>query len=155
MKHIAIPILFIFASIAIAATNPTVRVVGVSDGDTIKVIQSGKEVRVRLAGIDCPEKKQPYGKRAKQFTSDLAFGQDVTIIEKDIDRYGRIVADVMLPDGRNLNHELVRVGLAWWYQRYAPDDETLKALEEEARAARLGLWADPDPVAPWEWRRRK
>ena len=71
----------------------------------------------------------------------------------DRDQYGRLVADVILPDGRNLNRELVRAGLAWWYRRYAPHDAELEALEAEARAARRGLWADPHPVPPWEWRR--
>ena len=68
-------------------------------------------------------------------------------------RYGRTVAVVILPDGRSLNAELVRAGLAWWYRRYAPDDETLERLEREAREARRGLWGDPEPIPPWEWRR--
>ena len=130
------------------------RVVGITDGDTISTLCGGLETKIRLAGIDSPEERQPYGKRAKSFTADLAYGQYVAIVEKDKDRYGRIVADVILPDGRNLNQELVRTGLAWWYARYAPEDETLKALEAEARAARRGLWADSEPVAPWEWRQR-
>ena len=72
----------------------------------------------------------------------------------DVDRYGRTVGEVILPDGRVLNHELVRAGLAWWYRRYAPDDKTLEQLERGARGANRGLWADPNPVPPWEWRRR-
>ncbi len=70
----------------------------------------------------------------------------------DVDRFGRTVGEVTLPDGRVLNHELVRAGLAWWYRRYAPEDDTLKQLEAEARQAKRGLWADPNPVSPWEWR---
>ena len=70
----------------------------------------------------------------------------------DRDRYGRTVGEVLLPDGRSLNRELVRAGLAWWYRRYAPDDQTLEQLEREARAAQRGLWADPNPVSPWKWR---
>ncbi len=70
----------------------------------------------------------------------------------DRDRYGRTVGVVLLPDGRSLNHELVRAGLAWWYRRYAPDDETLAQLERDARGAERGLWADAEPVPPWEWR---
>ncbi len=69
-----------------------------------------------------------------------------------LDRYGRTIADVILPDGRVLNRELVRAGFAWWYRRYAPEDETLEQLECEARGARRGLWADAEPVPPWEWR---
>src|SRR5262249_3053400 len=94
-----------------------------------------------------------YGTRAKQFTSDLTFGKVVRVEPTDRDQYGRIVADMILPDGRNLNLELVRAGLAWWYRRYAPRDGVLEQLEVEARAGRRGLWADPHPVPPWEWRR--
>ncbi len=68
------------------------------------------------------------------------------------DRYGRTIGEVMLPDGRVLNHELVKAGFAWWYRKYAPDDDALEQLEQEARDAKLGLWVDPHPVPPWEWR---
>ena len=102
------------------------RVVGVSDGDTITVLHNGKGERIRLHGIDCPEKRQAFGKRAKQFTSELVFGNTVTVQVVDLDRYGRTVGEVLLPDGRSLNHELVRAGLAWWYRRYAPDDEMMR-----------------------------
>jgi len=98
----------------------TGKVLGVSDGDTIAVLRMGRVVRVRLHGIDCPEKEQPFGTRAKQFTSDLAFRKEVMVYVKDTDSYGRIVAEVILPDGSSLNKELVFVGLAWWYRKYAP-----------------------------------
>jgi endonuclease YncB( thermonuclease family) len=133
----------------------TGKVVGVSDGDTIKVLRAGKQVKVRLSGIDCPEKRQAFGKRAKRFTSDLVFAKIVTIKVHDIDRYKRIVGEVILEDGTILNHELVRSGLAWWYQRYAPDDKKLERLEKTARKNKHGLWADPDPVPPWEFRKRR
>jgi micrococcal nuclease len=131
------------------------KVVGVADGDTITVLRDRESVRVRLNGIDAPEQGQAFGNRAKQFTSSLAFGKVVTARVKDRDRYGRLVADVILPDGRNLNHELVRTGFAWWFRRYAPNDRMLADLEAEAPEARRGLWADPKPVAPWEWRATK
>ncbi len=130
------------------------KVVGVADGDTITVLHSGKGERIRLHGIDCPEKRQAFGNRAKQFASALVFGKTVTVSVLDVDHYGRTVGEVILPDGRVLNHELVKGGLAWWYRRYAPDDGTLAQLEADAKAAKRGLWADPDPVPPWEWRRR-
>ncbi len=133
------------------AADFTGRVVGVSDGDTITVLHSGKGERIRLHGIDCPEKRQAFGKRAKQFTSNLVFAETVTVQAVDRDRYGRTVGVVLLPDGRSLNHELVRAGLAWMYRRYT-NDQSLSDLEEEARVARRGLWADPHAVAPWEWR---
>ncbi len=96
------------------ATDFTGRVVGVSDGDTITVLSKGKPVRIRLHGIDCPEKRQAFGNRAKQATSKLVFGQTVTVHVMDKDRYGRTVGEVILPDGRVLNQELVKAGFAWW-----------------------------------------
>jgi endonuclease YncB( thermonuclease family) len=131
------------------------KVVAVKDGDTLEVMKEGVAVRVRLYGIDCPEKGQAFGQRAKQFASDLAFGKAVKVIEKDRDRYGRTVGEVILEDGRSLNQELVRAGLAWWYRQYAKNDAELKTLEREARDAKSGLWADADPVPPWNWRRGK
>ncbi len=139
------------ASQALAA-DFTGRVVGVADGDTITVLTKGKPIRIRLHGIDCPEKRQAFGNRAKQFTSRLTYGKAVTVKDLGQDRYGRTIADVILPDGRSLNRELVKAGFAWWYWRYAPDDETLAQLEREARGAKRGLWADPHAVPPWEWR---
>lgn len=130
------------------------KVIGVADGDTITVLDGTSQIKIRLNGVDCPEKAQAFGTKAKQFTSSLVFGQTVTIRAKEKDRYGRTVGDVVLSDGRILNHELVRSGLAWWYQKYAPSDTVLRGLEAEARAAKVGLWADPNPVAPWEFRRR-
>ena len=91
------------------------RVIGISDGDTITVLRDRAQVRIRLHGIDAPETGQDFGSRAKQAASSLAFGKTVTIKVRDTDRYGRTVADVILPDGRLLNHELVREGMAWWF----------------------------------------
>ena len=148
--------LFLLAAIATAALYAedfAGKVVAISDGDTIRVMHNGASERIRLWGIDCPEMKQPCGTRAKQFTGDLAFGQVVTVEVRDIDRYKRTVAEIILPDGRNLNQELVPAGLAWWYQRYARRETVLRDLEQEARAARRGLWADPKPVPPWERRK--
>lgn len=130
----------------------TGKVVGVTDGDTITVLQGGKPERVRLHGIDCPEKRQAFWKRAKQLTSQLTYGKEVTLRDLGEDRYGRTIADVSLPDGRMLNEELVRVGRCWWYREYTPDNERLAQAEEEARLATRGLWLDPNPVPPWEWR---
>jgi micrococcal nuclease len=120
-------------------------------GDTLSV-KDAMAVKIRLHGIEYPEKDQPFTNRAKQFLSELCFGKDVTVKPRGQDRYRRTVANVMLPDGRNLNHEIVRAGFAWWFQRYALTDTELKKLEAEAREARRGLWADPEPVPPWEWR---
>lgn len=128
------------------------KVVRVSDGDTIEVLRAGRAVRVRLQGIDCPESRQAYGTRAKQFTASLAFGKTVAVQVHGTDQYGRILGEVILPDGRSLNRELVRSGYAWWYRRYS-DDPVLQQLEEEARRERRGLWRDKNPIPPWEFRR--
>ena len=130
------------------------RVVGVSDGDTNQVMRAGRAVRVRLQGVDSPESHQAYGTRAKQFTSDLVFGKTVAVQVRGTDQYGRILGEVILPDGRSLNRELVRNGYAWWYRRYS-DDPVLQRLEEEARRERRGLWRDKNPIPPWEFRRER
>jgi micrococcal nuclease len=126
-------------------------VVRVPDGDSIVVMRGGVGIEVRLDGIDCPELAQAFGRRAKSLTSDLAFGKAVRLVGKGKDRYGRELAEVILPDGRSLNRELVAAGYAWWYRKYSTDS-TLKSLEQTARSQRRGLWADPDPVPPWDFR---
>ena len=131
----------------------TARVVSVTDGDTLKVLRNGHSEIVRLRGIDAPEKGQAYGQRAKQFLSTLAFGATVTVQSFGRDRNGRLLADITLPDGRNLNEELVQAGYAWWFRRYSTEAR-LARLEHEARDARRGLWADLDPIPPWDFRRR-
>jgi len=134
------------------------RVVSVADGDTITVlVTSGDDKRtekIRLRGVDCPERAQPFGNKAKQLTSKLVSGKEVEIVPgKDgTDRYGRTIAEVRV-DGRSLNEELLRAGLAWHYKQY-DDSERYDALERAARAAKLGLWAEADPIPPWEWRKR-
>jgi endonuclease YncB( thermonuclease family) len=129
------------------------KVVGVIDGDTIKVRREGKEVKILLAGIDCPEKKQPFGEKAKKFTFGLTYGQLVMVKEKTPHSNGSIVADIILPEGINLNQQLVWAGLAWWYRRKAPNDSVLSEMETKAQKAKRGLWADKSPIPPWEWRR--
>ncbi|UVT19005.1 MAG: thermonuclease family protein [Nitrospira sp.] len=141
-------------SLASAGIEFKGKVIAVLDGDTIEVLHNKKAERVRLNGIDCPEKKQAFGTRAKQATSTLSFGQTVTVQRTGKDRYGRTLATVILRDAKNLNHELVKEGWCWWYRRYAPDYATLQALEAEARQAKKGLWVDANPVPPWEWRKK-
>lgn len=131
----------------------TGRVVRIIDGDTIEVLMGQRPVRVRLYGVDCPERSQAFGTAARRFTSELCFGQTVRLLSHGTDRYGRLLADVVLADGRVVNQELVRAGLAWWYREFAPEARELEALEQQARARRLGLWADPQPLPPWEFRR--
>jgi len=126
--------------------------VGVADGDTIKVIHYGKPEKIRLYGIDCPEKKQAYGKKAKQFTAKLVFKQIVNVKPVTTDRYGRTIAWLYVGD-KSLNKELLKAGLAWHYKRYS-QDEDLAVLEAEARKNKIGLWNDKHPMPPWDFRRK-
>lgn len=130
------------------------KVIGVKDGDTIELLRNGQSETVRLFGVDTPEKKQAFGEKSKQFTSDLVFGKTVRLIPHNKDRYGRTVGTIMLPDGRSLNEELVKNGYAWHYTAYSKD-KTLANLEADARRFKRGLWQDPDPVAPWDFRKEK
>src|SRR5215467_5934555 len=146
-------VLFLF-SYSQAAADFLGSVVSVLDGDTIEVLHNHHVERIRLNGIDCPEKGQAYGKKAKQAASALVFGKEVTLHTFGKDKYGRTIADVLLADGTNVNHQLVKDGWCVWYRKYAPEDTALESLEEEASQAKRGLWADPKPVATWEWRKR-
>ena len=127
------------------------RVDRVSDGDTVVLMD---RTRIRLHGIDAPERDQPYGDIA---TAALKYmvGRSVYYVETDTDRYGRMVATLYhSKDGYDINASMVCAGYAWWYERYAPDDRLLEGCEREAREAPKGLWEDEDAMAPWEWRRR-
>jgi endonuclease YncB( thermonuclease family) len=93
------------------------KVVSVLDGDTIDILHNKRAKQIRLNGIDAPEKGQAFGQKAKQFVSEQAFGKEVTVKTFGLDKYGRTIGDVFLPDGRMLNEELVREGLAWWYTK--------------------------------------
>ncbi len=154
MKKInSLSIILALAFVALAHAGQIAgKVTHIAAGDSISIYYKGKEWKIRLAGIDTPEIGQPYGNQAKKFTSMMVFAQTVTINTKGMDRYGRTIAEVRLKDGQNLEHELLRNGLAWRYKRYSKN-KTLDALEKEARAAKLGLWSDRKPVPPWEWRK--
>lgn len=128
-------------------------VVGVSDGDTITVMHEGKGEKIRLYGVDCPEKKQAFGKKAKQFTSDMVFKKTVHVTPVNKDRYGRTIAWIT-HSGKVLNEELLKAGLAWHYKQYSKEQKLTK-LEDCARQKRVGLWSDPYAVPPWEFRRSK
>lgn len=153
MRYIlSLTLLFLLA--ASPASDWPAKVIGISDGDTITVLTADKtQVRIRLYGIDATESGQDFGAKAKQVCFRLAFGKAVTVRTRATDRYGRIVADVILPDGRNLSHELVSQGAAWWYRAYARGDAELSRIEASAKAARRGLWALQSPIAPWNWRK--
>lgn len=128
-------------------------VIGISDGDTLTVLRDHQQTKVRLAEIDAPEKKQPFGARAKQSLSDLCFGKQAEVTPQAKDRYGRTIARVSC-DGNDASAHQVRTGMAWVYVKYAQKYSPLYSYQEEARAARRGLWADSSPIPPWEWRDR-
>ncbi len=126
-------------------------VVDVEDGDTIVVLRDGRRQKIRLAGIDCPERGQPFFEKAKGFTAYKTMSETVTVDVKLRGRYRILVAEVRLPDGTSLNRELVTRGLAWWYRPFS-NDTTLRELELEARLSKRGLWAASlDPIPPWEY----
>lgn len=129
------------------------RVLAVSDGDTITVRHGKRKERIRLYGIDCPEKLQEYGKQARLLTTKLTTDQTVSVISVHKDRYGRTVAYIILPDGSNLNYKLVAEGCAWWYRQYARKDLQLAYRELFARGQRRGLWSNEDPTPPWDFRK--
>jgi micrococcal nuclease len=134
----------------------TGKVVGVSDGDTITVLDGTTEHKIRLFGVDSPEKHQPFGTRAKQFTSDMVFRKTVQVESVTRDRYGRTVGIVKV-EGRTLNEELVRAGMAWVYPDYCKRSicTEWRSLESHAHAQRRGLWQDAHPVPPWNFRRSR
>ncbi len=154
MKNSLIICVLVILAFAFPAFAWEGKVVGVSDGDTVTVMRDGKGERIRVYGVDAPESRQAYGQRAKQFASDLVFGKTVRVERIDTDRYGRTVARIHVA-GKCLSEELVRYGYAWVYSQYCkiPECRDWKALETAARSKRVGLWADPNPVPPWEYRR--
>jgi micrococcal nuclease len=130
------------------------KVIGVKDGDTFVVLIDEKEQVIRLDHIDCPEKKQPFGQKAKKFASDLCFGKNVQLKHYNkYDKYKRLIAEVILNNGININKELVSNGLAWHFKKYSKDKDYAD-LELRARKIKLGLWADKEQIAPWEWRHK-
>lgn len=147
-------ILVTLASFSIAHASITGKVIGVSDGDTITVLQDRTQHKIRLYGVDCPEKSQDFGRRAKQFTSNMVFGKTVQVIPEDTDRYGRTVGTVLI-GGEILNEELIKAGYAWVYPQYCkkPVCEKWKRYEEAASIKGAGLWSQPHPIPPWEFRK--
>lgn len=133
----------------------TGKVVKIADGDTFTLLtEENNQVRVRLHGIDCPEKAQDYGQVARQKLSDLVFGQQVWVVEKDVDRYKRTIGIVYTEDNLCVNEELLRNGLAWHYTQYDKNPEW-SALEATAREHKAGLWSQSNPTPPWQWRKNK
>lgn len=135
-------------------TTLTAKVLGIKDGDTVVVLDSlNNQTTLRLAEIDCPEKSQPFGTKAKQFTSDQIYRKEIKYVVTDIDKYGRSIAKIYYDDNKYLSAELIKNGLAWHYKRYSTSEE-LANFENSARLQKVGLWYDKNPIEPWEWRRK-
>lgn len=157
----------VFIALAVLTTTSnadtlTGRVVGIADGDTLTLLDAtNTQHKIRLSGIDSPEKGQPFGQACKKSLSDLAYDRAVAIESSKLDRYGRVIGKVLV-NGQDVNLEQVRRGCGWHYKKYQNEqilDDRLSynSAEESARASRVGLWADNEPMPPWDWRnaRRK
>lgn len=151
MKASLLIILFSFLSL-FDAKDIKGKVIKVIDGDTIIVLVENEQIKVRLDGIDCPEKKQDYGEKARKFTENLCAGKTVKIISSGKDRYRRVLGSVLV--GKvNVNKELLKAGLAWHYKHFNKDKE-LSALEFAAKEKKIGLWYHKNPIPPWDFRKK-
>lgn len=154
MRRLWILVLFVACNTA-DAPDQNGKVVAIADGDTFTMLTTAnQQVKVRLYGIDAPERGQDFGTAARQKLSDLIFGHIVRIDKKDVDRYDRTIAIVYNNRGQNVNEEMLRSGLAWHYKQY-DQNPAWADLVLLARRQNLGVWAQPDPTPPWQWRREK
>lgn len=132
------------------------KIIGVKDGDTVEGLYYQFPINIRLEHIDAPEKIQPFGTKSKEKLSDLCFGKNVTIISNgrngNYDSRGRLISEIILEDGTNVNKEMVKSGLAWYYKKYSSNLEYAR-LEELATKNKVGLWSDPNAVSPWSYRK--
>lgn len=143
--------LLLLLSVSVYCKTITGKIIGVSDGDTVTLLDStNTRHRIRLDAIDAPESGQAYGKKSKQYLSDLIFGKVVSIEYKKKDQYGRILGTIYY-GGKNINEEMIRSGYAWRY--YYNKSERLLELQNEARYARFGLWQDKNPIDPYQFRK--
>lgn len=155
---IALILLPAFSAISQEITAFSGKVVGISDGDTITVLDNKKQQhRIRIAGIDAPESGQAFGQKAKNYLSDLVFEKIVTVIGKKTDRYGRLVAQVFV-EGRDVGYSMTWAGFAWHYKEYEneqskQDRKLYDEAEKFARFAKANIWSEPKPVPPWEFRK--
>ena len=152
-----LPILFFFFLCLQTAWAQKVlqgKVVAIADGDTFTLlVQDSIQKKIRVASIDCPERKQPFSQKAKEFISAAIFNQQVQVEVQSTDRYRRIIGKVTYGNRKDLASELLKAGLAWHFKKYSKDPN-LQALEDHARASQKGLWIDPNAIAPWDWRKQ-
>ena len=147
-------LVILLCAIAIPCHAWPARVVAVTDGDTITVepIEGGERVKIRLHGIDAPERKQPFGEAARRLVFNAVLYRNVSIEERSRDRYGRMVAIVWLDTGENLQFILLGSGLAWVWPRYCRNCPEWEKVQKKAQESGLGIWSDRTPIPPWEWR---
>jgi endonuclease YncB( thermonuclease family) len=158
MRYLTLPAIVLFTGLLLAAPPKVTeeisgKVVGVTDGDTITVLVNKETIKVRLEGIDAPESGQSYGTKSKQALSEMVFGKPVTVKKTGTDKYKRTLGIVMVGDV-DANAKMVEDGWAWHFKKYN-DEERLAKLEVVARNAKRGLWADENPLAPWDYRARQ
>lgn len=154
VRWFVVPTLLLALATSLHGEEIRGKVVGIADGDTITVLDAGKvQHKIRLEGIDAPEKGQAFGTKSREAMSEKVGGEEVVVRWEKKDRYGRILGDVYLGD-RHINLEMVQDGLAWHYKQYSKAKELADA-EDEARKAKKGLWVDKQPVPPWEFRKRE
>lgn len=153
MKKLKLFTIFLLITTLALARTITGRVLYVSDGDTLTMSVEGSQEKIRFYGIDAPEKSQDYGLEAKEFVLERVEDKVIQVRVVDRDRYGRSIGKIYYDDHVYLNEEVVKNGLAWWYEYYARGDRDLREAQEYARDKKLGLWKENSPVAPWEWRR--
>lgn len=155
MKHFLLVFMLSLLPVFGLAQKFPVKVVGVSDGDTFTGLNRDKlQIKFRIYGIDAPEKRQAFGKKSKEYLSQLIFGKDIVVDVQSQDGWGRYIAFVYTGDGEDVSLLMIRSGFAWHFVKY---DSTQKYIEAEAyaRSQRKGLWQDRNPEAPWEFRKKK
>jgi endonuclease YncB( thermonuclease family) len=144
----------LFYTVGYCQNKITAKVISIKDGDTVLVLDNlNHQTTLRLAEVDCPEKSQPFGTKAKQFTSDQIYRKEIKYIVNDIDRYGRSIAKIYYDDNKYLSAEIIKNGFGWHYKKYSISKD-LADFENAARLQRVGLWYDKNPVSPWDWRRK-
>jgi len=152
MRKLFLVIGFVLTILPEAPKQTTFKVIAIADGDSFSILKDNQKVRIRIDGIDAPEKGMPYYAVSKKYLSDLCFGKMVTVKTNKTDRYGREVAHILTPDGKDVSAAMIKAGLAWHYKHYS-SDKTLSNLEISARKQKIGLWKDKNPIAPWEIRK--
>ena len=154
-KHITLLFLLFSFTALFSQTTLKAKVIGIKDGDTVVVLDSlNNQITLRLAEVDCPEKSQPFGTKAKQFTSDQIYLKTIKYVVTDTDRYGRSIAIIYYDtDNKYLSAEIIKAGMGWHYKKYSTSKE-LATLEINARKKKIGLWIEENPIEPAQWRKK-